>query len=266
MTTQRAFKKGDTLFHQGDASDRVLRIISGEIEVLREIDSGSILLGHVREGEWLGEMGVVENRYRSATARATTDGVVEILGAQQFLERVSGDATLARDLILRLSIRLRKIENKIAGHAFSLAQEPSVSKPGGRPLETVIPGDAAISITAQSDALRAQIGGNSIQLAALPYLVGRVPSEDEAPPAQEPDLLLEDEAPFRLSRMHFMIMRQGDHIVIEDLGSTLGTVVNGQAIGHHFAKDTAPLHRGDNYVLAGGGGSPFEFLVSVAAV
>jgi CRP/FNR family transcriptional regulator, cyclic AMP receptor protein len=86
MTTQRAFKKGDTLFRQGDASDRVLRIVSGEIEVLREVEAASILLGHVREGEWLGEMGVVENRSRSATARATTDCVVEVLGAQQFLD------------------------------------------------------------------------------------------------------------------------------------------------------------------------------------
>ena len=37
-------------------------------------------------------------------------------------------------------------------------------------------------------------------------------------------------------------------------------MVNGQAIGHHFMKDTEPLHRGGNYVVAGGWGSPFKFL------
>ena len=62
-----------------------------------------------------------------------------------------------------------------------------------------------------------------------------------------------------------MLVRQGNDVVIEDLGSTLGTVVNGQAIGHHFARDAAPVRRGDNHILAGGRGSPFEFLVSVAA-
>jgi CRP/FNR family transcriptional regulator, cyclic AMP receptor protein len=265
MTTQRAFKKGDTLFRQGDASDRVLRIVSGEIEVLREVEAASILLGHVREGEWLGEMGVVENRSRSATARATTDGIVEVLGAQQFLERVSGDPTLARDLILRLSIRLRKIENKIAGHLLSLAQEPSSSEAAAEVIDTIISAGATISLVAQSDALRAQMGADPVKVATLPYVVGRISAAHETPSARKPDLLLEDEEPFRLSRNHFMLVRQGNEVVIEDLGSTLGSVVNGQAIGHHFARDTAPLRRGDNHILAGGRGSPFEFLVSVAA-
>ena len=99
MTTLSQFKKGDFLFRQGDASDRVLRVRSGEIEVLREVGTTSVLLGHVREGEWLGEMGVIEGRSRSATARAVTDGEAEVLTERQFLERVSSDPALARDLI-----------------------------------------------------------------------------------------------------------------------------------------------------------------------
>ena len=74
MNTLSQFKKGDLLFRQGDASDHVLRVRSGEIEVLREIGIASVLLGHVRGGEWLGEMGVIEGRSRSATARAAADG------------------------------------------------------------------------------------------------------------------------------------------------------------------------------------------------
>jgi putative ABC transport system ATP-binding protein len=101
MTT---FKKGSILFRQDDPSDHVVRVCTGEIEVLREVGPTSILLGHVREGEWLGEMGVIEHRNRSATARAAADSVVEIMTAQQFLDRVSTDPALARTLILRLSI------------------------------------------------------------------------------------------------------------------------------------------------------------------
>jgi len=119
MTTLSQFKKGDLLLRQGDASDRVLRVRSGEIEVLREVGATSVLLGHVRDGEWLGEMGVIEGRSRSATARAVTDGEAEVLTARQFLERVSSDPALARDLILRLSMRLRRIEDKITGTCCS---------------------------------------------------------------------------------------------------------------------------------------------------
>ena len=106
MTTLIQFKKGDILFRQGDVSYHVLRVRSGEIEVLREIGATSVLIGHARDGEWLGEMGVIEGRSRSATARAVTDGEGEVLTAQQFLERVSSDSALAHDLILRLSVRL----------------------------------------------------------------------------------------------------------------------------------------------------------------
>jgi CRP/FNR family transcriptional regulator, cyclic AMP receptor protein len=123
MTQQYEFRKGDVLFRQDDVSDRVFRVSRGEVEVLREVGSASVLLGHVREGEWLGEMGVIENRNRSATARAATDGVVEVITARQFLDRVSGDPTLARALMLRLSVRLKRIEDKVAGDLLPLADD-----------------------------------------------------------------------------------------------------------------------------------------------
>ena len=61
-----------------------------------------------------------------------------------------------------------------------------------------------------------------------------------------------------------MIARIGDRIFVSDLGSALGTIVNGQLIGHDFTKDTAPLHRGENLIVAGGRDSPFALSVSVS--
>jgi|HubBroStandDraft_6_1064221.scaffolds.fasta_scaffold370294_2 hypothetical protein len=43
---------------------------------------------NVRDGEWLGEMGVIEGRSRNATAPAAADGEVEVLTARQCSERV----------------------------------------------------------------------------------------------------------------------------------------------------------------------------------
>ena len=108
-------KRGRSFSGKGKRASQVLRVRGGEIEILREAGSASVLLGHVRDGEWLGEMGVIEGRCRSATARAAADGEVEVLTARQFLERVSSEPALAQDLILRLSIRLRSIADKIAG-------------------------------------------------------------------------------------------------------------------------------------------------------
>ncbi|MCI0467890.1 MAG: FHA domain-containing protein, partial [Beijerinckiaceae bacterium] len=63
---------------------------------------------------------------------------------------------------------------------------------------------------------------------------------------------------------HFMLAKSGDRLLVTDLGSTLGTIVNGQPLGHHFGRDSAPLRRGANRIFAGGWDSPFEFLVSVS--
>jgi len=264
MNTLSQFKKGDLLFRQGDASDHVLRVRSGEIEVLREIGTASVLLGHVRGGEWLGEMGVIEGRSRSATARAAADGEVEVLTARQFLEQVSSDPATARDLILRLSIRLRSVEDIIAGDMLPFAHDRSPEGAGQAAPDAAIAADATISLTAHNDALRARIGATSIHVSKLPFVAGRIPVEGEVKSALRPDLVIKDEEPFRLSRQHFMIARSGDRLVVSDLGSALGTIVNGQPIGHHFMKDAAPLHRGENLVFAGGWDSPFEFLVSVS--
>jgi CRP-like cAMP-binding protein len=113
--TRIEFRKGDVLFRQDSTAEHVLRVVRGEVEVLREIGGTSVVLGHVREGEWLGEMAAIENRSHSATAHAATDCVVESLTARQFLDQVSSSPPLARDVILRLSVRLRRINDKVAG-------------------------------------------------------------------------------------------------------------------------------------------------------
>jgi CRP/FNR family transcriptional regulator, cyclic AMP receptor protein len=263
MTALTQFKKGDILFRQGDESECVLRVRRGEIEVLREVGATSVLLGHVRDGEWIGEMGVLEGRSRSATARAITDGEAESLTAPLFLERVSNDPALAHDLILRLSIRLRKIEDKMAGSPVASAHERSQDRADDTASDSDIADVATISLTAQSDTLRDWIGAAPIHVAKLPFLIGRVPVEGEAQPSRRPDLLIEDEEPFRLSRQHFTIAQNGDQLIVTDLGSTLGTIVNGRPIGHHFMKDSEPLHRGENQIAAGGNDSPFKFLISI---
>jgi hypothetical protein len=120
-----------------------------------------------------------------------------------------------------------------------------------------------ISIAAGGDALRVQMGAAAIRIDHLPFVIGRAAVAGEALPRRHPDLVLADKQPFRLSRDHFMIIRRDGGPLVCDLGSTLGTIVDGQGIGHHFTRDAVQLHTGENRIIAGGWGSPFEFEVSV---
>jgi CRP/FNR family cyclic AMP-dependent transcriptional regulator len=74
------------------------------------------------------------------------------------------------------------------------------------------------------------------------------------------NLKLNDTAPFRLSRNHFVIEKRDGSYHVRDLRSTLGTIVNGEPIGDHFRADDALLRAGENEVVAGGVDSPFVFL------
>ena len=76
--TRAHFAEGQVLFREGDPADRVFRLLSGTVHILRKLDGDPILLGTVGAGQFIGEMGVVENRPRNATARAASEVEVEI--------------------------------------------------------------------------------------------------------------------------------------------------------------------------------------------
>jgi hypothetical protein len=102
-----------------------------------------------------------------------------------------------------------------------------------------------------------------VGLGDRPFVVGRRPVAGEGLPPRQPDLMLDDPGPFRLSRNHFVIEQRREGYHVRDLCSTLGTIVNGQAIGDRFGSDDVLLRFGENEVIAGGVGSPFVFSVSI---
>ena len=259
MTLTR-FAEGQILFKEGDPSEGVFRLLSGSVEVLRDLDGDLILLGTVDAGQFIGEMGVVENRPRSATVRAATDVEAEFFTPAEFLDQIAGSPQAARELILRLSQRLREADDRIVKD-----ERPSSRAVGDwRAINdetAVLPANNAY-LAAKSVWLQRQVP-TSLQLSDLPFVVGRRPVTGEGAPLWEPDLLLNDNEPFRLSRNHFMIEVRDGGLHVRDLCSTLGTIVNGQPIGSHFRADDAPLRAGENEIVAGGVGSPFVFSVSI---
>jgi putative ABC transport system ATP-binding protein len=65
---------GRILFHQGDVSDLVYMVESGEVEIFREMaDGGEQHLALIGPGNYFGELGPLLNLPRSASARARTD-------------------------------------------------------------------------------------------------------------------------------------------------------------------------------------------------
>src|SRR5262245_51635117 len=89
VMTRTHFAKGQILFREGDPADGVFRLLSGTVEVARELDGDPILLGVVGAGQFIGEMGVVENRSRSATVRAASEVEAEFINPTEFLDQIA---------------------------------------------------------------------------------------------------------------------------------------------------------------------------------
>jgi hypothetical protein len=258
----KRFDPDAVLFREGDPSDEVILILSGSAEVLRASGDDSIVLGTVRAGEFVGEMGVLEGRVRSATVRAAESVEAELIERQAFLDRVSAEPELARKLLVRMSARLRDVEDMLTQLYAS-----HEAAPAGRELVPAAPTAEAppsLTLTGATYAAKFLVGPEPIRIPHLPFTIGRQHDQHEPPSVITPDLAIPEDAPHRLSRAHFMLIRDRKDILVRDLNSTLGTIVNGQPLGRDFPVDSAPLRKGENSLVAGGDGSPFAFVVTLA--
>ena len=127
------YVEGQVLFREGDPADSVFRLLSGAVDILRDLDGDPIILGTIGAGQFIGEMGVVENRPRNATARAASEVEVEILTPIEFFDQITGSPRAVRELIQRLSRRLREADDRIvnderrSGRAHSQTAVESVN-------------------------------------------------------------------------------------------------------------------------------------------
>ncbi len=69
MKTEK-YAAGQEIFREGDPSDYVGWILSGSVEVVKEMGDWPVVLGSVGAGEFVGEMGVIERQPRGASIRA----------------------------------------------------------------------------------------------------------------------------------------------------------------------------------------------------
>jgi len=266
-----SYGPGDLVVAEGDASDFVLHINEGEAKVTKMIGGQDVLLGTLGEGDYIGEMGVIEGRPRGASVRATNALSAEFFGRDEFLQKVSQDPHLSFSLLRRLSERLNAVNENFAGLSAEQRSQvrmdaiatkiSSAHKPFGdhRPKTRLV-------LRPGSRVLAGSLPSEQIVLDRLPYVVGRKPGSGEPAPSVAADLMLDDAPPYRLSCPHFLIEARLVGYGIRDLGSALGTQVNGMAIGNDFGQDEAPLDPGENEVVAGGEESDYHFKLSIEAV
>lgn len=268
---QCEFKPGDLILQEGDPSDVVYETISGEVEIFTKLEDRTIILGTVKAGEFLGEMGIIEHRPRNASARAKTQVAALRLEKWEFSKLMSENPSSAHRLIVRLIDRIRALNEKLTEATLSQQtatstvknappESPSLRLPKATENNQAIEDFRITLLSSSPDVLR-HMSQEKLLVTKFPFSVGRQSLDGESPLTIRIDFSLPDSSPFRLSRPHFSLSHDGNGFVVIDLGSTLGTEVNGEFLGEHFDKDVKHLHMGENTITAGGMESPFTFIV-----
>jgi len=102
-TPVRSFKAGDIIFKAGDPAKELYVIRQGRVE----IRLGNRALAVLHDHELFGEMALIDDAPRSATAVAATDVDLVPIGEKQFLFLVSQTPFFALSVMRALARRLR---------------------------------------------------------------------------------------------------------------------------------------------------------------
>lgn len=110
----RRFKRGEILFHEGDAANTLLLIQSGQVKILRVDDHGEEWILHVvGAGEYLGELSLVDGAPRSATAQALEPVEALALYREDFLALMRRHPEVALAVMGELAGMVRRLSDQV---------------------------------------------------------------------------------------------------------------------------------------------------------
>lgn len=249
-----SFEIGEVVYREGDASDCVYFVESGAVEVRRGVGPDEVTLATLGKGEILGEMGVIRQQIRSTSIVAAEPTVLLRLEGKAFLKAFGGPDGLGLALLRMICDRLTGANKDIGGQ----------SGPGHAMRQDI----GEIRLLGASQEMRRMLGPTGVLIERLPFEIGL---GDGPGMLMDPDriaLPLEGPSP-QLGRRHLRIERASDgRLVVRDLESKLGSVVNGKRISSFERMEQEPvgdLIPGDNELVAGGVYSPVRFILRLRA-
>lgn len=127
LADRRTYKAGDLIVREGDPSDCLYILASGDLEVMRLSEGNPVILATLtKAGSFFGEMSLVDIMPRSADVRAKSNA--EILAfpkrelAAFFTQSPRAQMTMILNIARNLSLRLRDADARIVELSRDLAR------------------------------------------------------------------------------------------------------------------------------------------------
>lgn len=208
---------GDIIFSEGEIGTEMYILQSGTVELLKEIGGETRVLATLEKGDFFGEMSVLEDLPRTASARAKTDVELVRINGATFDAMLKSNTEIAVRMMRKLSRRLRELTGML---------EEAL---GRRVLDEEKPAERRAAPEPNAFRLRAAAGGAEFFLHPEgDTLIGR----GDPVTGITPDVDLAPLDPQRsTSRRHAKIYPMaGKLYLMEEIGVMNGTFVNGSRV------------------------------------
>jgi CRP/FNR family cyclic AMP-dependent transcriptional regulator len=116
VSRPRSYPRQSVILFESDPGDALYVVLRGEVKVVLTGEDGrEVILSILKDGDFFGEMSLIDDRPRSATVVATVDSELLVLRRDDFQACLEENPRIAFGLLRELSHRLRQADDKIGG-------------------------------------------------------------------------------------------------------------------------------------------------------
>lgn len=114
LLQSRAASSGTVLFRAGDQGDAMYLIQSGRVRIAVADDEGQqIVLAELAQGDFFGEMALIDGKQRSADAHVIADAELAVLSRENFLRFINTHPGVALEMLSAVFQRLRHTDRML---------------------------------------------------------------------------------------------------------------------------------------------------------
>lgn len=116
---EKSYAAGEQIFSRGDPGDRMYLVVEGEVEIYLPAEPGAqpVVLRRLSDGDYFGELSLLDGGVRSASASAIGGVRLLALSQEAFLATALGSTDASHLLMRELTARLRSTTTLLAERA-----------------------------------------------------------------------------------------------------------------------------------------------------
>jgi uncharacterized membrane protein len=124
LLSEQDVPQNTRLFRQGDTGDAMFLIESGRVRIsIHDHDKQEVTLAELAQGDFFGEMSIIDGRQRSADAKVIEDSRLAVLSRDAFLTFVRKKPDVALEMLSALTDRLRRTDELLRSRVSRNANE-----------------------------------------------------------------------------------------------------------------------------------------------